>query len=71
MIEKNEKYPETSPCQPCKKPWIEYLLEMEKAYNTLRHSMGSYAFDHNFAYVKGYMEGYIAGMNKMKHELDL
>jgi len=55
----------------CKKPWYEYRLEMEHAQNTLRHSMGSYAFDNDFAHVKGYMEGYIAGMSKMEMELDL
>lgn len=70
MVDEN-KYPETSPCQPRKKPWVEYMFDMEKAYNTLRHSMGSFAFDHEFAHVKGYMEGYIAGMKKMQQELDL
>lgn len=54
-----------------KKPWIEYYHDMERAYNTLRHLIGSYKFDHDFAYTKGYMEGYLAGMDKMKHELDL
>ena len=55
----------------CKTPWYEYRRRMDEAYFTLQNAMGTYAFDNDYAKVKGYMEGYIAGMSKMEHELDL
>lgn len=68
MTDENIK---TSEPSMSKKRWTEYLHDMENAYNTLRNSMGSFTFDHDFAHVKGYMEGYMAGMKKMEHLLDL
>jgi len=44
---------------------------MKAAYDTLRNAMGSYTWDHDFAHTKGFMEGYIAGMEKVKRETDL
>lgn len=62
---------EAEPCQPCKKPWTEYKIEMEKAANVFRREMGSYAYDNHLISVKHYAEGYLAGMNRMIQELDL
>ena len=65
MIKDNET------CRPCKKPIYEYEQEMQKAYDTFRNSMGSYQLDTEFSLVKGYFEGYLAGMRKaIRHEDD-
>jgi len=74
MSELNSKLlaePSDGVSQPCKKNWVEYQQEMSKAQHTLENSMGSYQFETEFAQVKGYMQGYLAGMSKMATELDL
>ena len=67
----NEHKTTESKGQACRTPWFEYERKMQDAYNTLRHALGSYAFDTEYRQVKGYMEGYLAGMRKMSQELDL
>lgn len=55
----------------CKKPWTEYELEMRRAGEVIRNSMGSYAWDNEYAQIKGYIEGYLSGVAMVSRNLDL
>jgi len=63
--EKSEACPEESP------PWTETRNSMQNSYQCLRTAVGCSKFDREFKHIKGYMEGYLDGIEFMARELDL
>jgi len=63
--DKTEAVCEASP------PWTDRRNDMHNCYSTLRTAVGCAKFDKEFKHIKGYMEGYLDGIEFMARELDL
>lgn len=55
----------------CKVPLIEYQAKARNALNFLENELGSHAMDTEYAKVNGYLQGYIAAVNRYLHIEDL
>lgn len=52
-----------------RKPYYEYISETERALRTINNLFGSNPW-HEHQKIVGYLEGYIAGMKRMEHEME-